>query len=401
MSIFFACYLNSIKYQIRILWRIGMKSTFNKTRISLVLIALIAGITACSKEKAEEPKVEEPAAQAAAESPVASSGVAYVTSQDAGVSVIDLATMQVVKQLDIKAVSPRGLGVTDDGKKLIVATKDNESVSVIDTATGEVLQQIKVGKNPEFVRVSGNFAYVSSEPSSKGGPPPKPGEKPKAEEEDDDDEELIPAKIAVIDLAKGEKVREITGGPETEGIEFSADGKQLVITNEADNTVTVHNIETGELVKTIKTHELGDRPRGIKVSPDGTTYLATLEYGNKFMVLDKDYNLVRTVDTAETPYGIADDKKGERIFVATNKAKLLQVFDAKTYEKIKEVPTANRCWHFSFTPDDKQILLACGKSDAVLVIDADKLEVTKQVEVKGMPWGLVTYPKSMGSLDKP
>jgi len=44
-------------------------------------------------------------------------------------------------------------------------------------------------------------------------------------------------------------------------------------------------------------------------------------------------------------------------------------------------------------------LLACGKSDAVFVIDADKLEVTKQIEVKNMPWGLVTYPKAMGSLD--
>ena len=379
----------------------NLTSSLNKTRISFILMALIAGMTACSKEKAEEPKLDEPAVQAESPAAVPSSGVAYVTSQDASVSVIDLATMEVTKQLDIKAVSPRGLGVTEDGKKLIVATRENESVSVIDTATGEVLQQIKVGKNPEFVRVNGNFAYVSSEPSSKGGPPPKPGEKAKAEEEDDDDEELIPAKIAVIDLSKGEKVREITGGPETEGIEFSADGKQLVITNEADNTVTIHNIETGELVKTIKTHELGDRPRGIKVSPDGSTYLATLEYGNKFMVLDKDYNLVRTVDTAETPYGIAYDKKGERIFVATNKAKLLQVFDAKTYEKIKDIPTGNRCWHFSFTPDDKQILLACGKSDAVYVIDAEKLEVTKQVEVKGMPWGLVTYPKAMGSLDKP
>jgi len=377
-----------------------MKLTLNKTRISLILIALMASVTACNKDKATEPKIEEPAAQTSAEAPTASSGVAYVTSQDAGVSVIDLATLEVVKQIDIKAESPRGLGVTEDGKKLIVATRENESVSVIDIATGDV-QQIKVGKNPEFVRVNGNFAYVSSEPSSKGGPPPKPGEKAKAEEEDDDDEELVPAKIAVIDIAKGEKIREITGGPETEGIEFSADGKQLVITNEADNTVTVHNLETGELVKTIKTHELGDRPRGIKVSPDGSTYLATLEYGNKFMVLDKDYNLVRTVDTAETPYGIAYDKKGERIFVATNKAKLLQVFDAKTYEKIKEIPTGNRCWHFSFTPNEKEILLACGKSDAVYVIDAEKLEVTKQIEVKGMPWGLVTYPKAMGSLDKP
>ena len=364
-----------------------------RTRMSLLLLALVATVAACNKQ--EEPATE--AAAPAAESPAGA--VAYVSTQDAGVNVIDLATMQVTKQFDVKAEGPRGLAVTDDGKQLVVATRENGSVSVIDTATGEVIKQIEVGKNPEFVRVSGNFAFVSSEPSSKAGPPPKPGEKPAEDDDDDDDDEKIPAKIAVVDLSKGEKIREITGGPETEGLEFSADGKQLVITNEADNTVTVHNIETGELVKTIATHEYGDRPRGIKVSPDGNTYLATLEFGNKFMVMDKDFNVVRTVDTAETPYGIAYDSKGERIFVATNKAKLLQVFDAKSFEKIKEVPTGNRCWHFSFTPDNKNILLACGKSDAVFVIDADKLEVTNQVEVKNMPWGVVTFPKAMGSLE--
>lgn len=363
-----------------------------RTRISLLLLALVASVSACNKTEEAVSEAMAPVTEDAS-----SGAVAYVSTQDAGVDVIDLATLKVTKQFDVKAEGPRGLAVTDDGKKLIVATKDNESISIIDTATGEVLQQVNVGKNPEFVRVSGNYAYVSSEPSSKGGPPPKPGEED--DDDDDDDDDKIPAKIAVVDLDKGEKIREITGGPETEGIEFSADGKQLVITNEADNTVTVHNIETGELIKTVQTHEHGDRPRGIKVSPDGNTYLATLEYGNKFMVLDKDFNVVRTVDTADTPYGIAYDQKGERIFVATNKAKLLQVFDAKTYEKIKEVPTGNRCWHFSFTPDNKNILLACGKSDAVFVIDADKLEVTSQVEVKNMPWGVVTYPKAMGSLE--
>ncbi len=379
--------------------------TKNKTVASLLALALIAGLSACNKPAdtdsgaKTDAAIEAPQANsdAGAGAAVASAGFAYVTSQDAGVTVIDLATMQVVKQIDVKAAGPRGLGVTEDGKKLIVATRENESISVIDTATGEVLQQIPVGKNPEFVRVKGDFAYISSEPSAKGGPPPKPGAKPA--EEDDDDEEKIPAKIAVVDLIKGEKVREITGGPETEGIEFSADGKNLVITNEADNTVTVHNIETGELVKTIQTHELGDRPRGIKVSPDGNTYLATLEYGNNFMVLDKDFNAVRTVPTGDTPYGISFNHAGDKIYVAANKSKTLEVYDAKTYQKLKEVTTGNRCWHFSFTPDDKQILLACGKSDAVLVIDAEKLEVTKQIEVKNLPWGLVTYPKSMGSLD--
>jgi len=327
-------------------------------------------------------------------------GKAYVSNQDGGVSVIDLNTMTSTSNIDVKAEGPRGLAVSDDGKLLIVATRENGSISIIDTATNEVLKQIPVGKNPEFVRVRGNFAYVSYEPSAKGGPPPAPGSAAAtaaAKEDADDDKE--PARIGIVDLKLGKKVREIIGGPETEGIEFSKDGKQLVITNEADNTITVHSLKTGKLLKTIKTHEYGDRPRGVKASPDGTTYVVTLEYGNKFMVMDKNFKVLRTVDTGVTPYGIAYDRKGERIFVAANKAKTLEVYDAKTYAKVKDITTGNRCWHFSFTPDDKEILLACGKSDAVLVIDVEKLEVTQQIEDKKMPWGLVTYPKSMGSLD--
>lgn len=327
-------------------------------------------------------------------------GKAYVSNQNGGVSVIDLNTLKSIGNIDVKADGPRGLGVSDDGKLLVVATRDNGSVSVIDTATNEVINQIKVGQNPEFVRIKGDYAFVSYEPSAKGGPPPVPGSaEALAAEKEDDDDDKEPARIGIIDLKLGKKIREITGGPETEGIEFSKDGKQLVITNEADNTVTVHNIKTGKLLKTIKTQKYGDRPRGIKVSPDGKTYLATLEYGNKFMVMNKNFKVLRTVDTGATPYGIAYDRKGERIFVAANKAKTLEVYNAKTYEKIKDIPTGNRCWHFTFTPDDKEILLACGKSDAIIVIDAEKLEVTQQIEDKKLPWGVVTYPKSMGSLD--
>lgn len=329
----------------------------------------------------------------------ADAGKAYVTSQDAGVTVLDLATMKATGNIDVKGAGPRGLGISEDGKLLIVATRENGSVSVIDTATQQVIKQITIGKNPEFVRVKGQYAFVSYEPSSKGGPPPKPGTEAKEEKDDDDDNET--ARIGIVDLKRGKKVREIIGGPETEGIEFSKDGKLLIITNEADNTITVHNIKSGKLIKKIDTHSYGDRPRGIKISPDGKTYVATLEYGNKFIVLDASFKVVKAVDTAATPYGISFDKAGKHIYVASNKDKLLQVFDAQTYAKLNDIPTGNRCWHFSFTPDDKEILLACGKSDAIFVIDVATAQVKQQVEVKNMPWGVVTFPKAMGSLDNP
>lgn len=365
------------------------KSRTYASRISALLIVLVAGLTACS-DKDQQTVVTEPAA-------AVPTNVAYISSQKAGISQIDLSTMSVVKTIDVKAKSPRGIGITDDGRHLIVATRENGSISVIDTTTGEVINQIFVGKNPEFVRVKGNYAFISSEPSAVGGPPPKPGEH--EEEDDDDDDDALPAKIAVVDLSEGKLIREITGGPETEGIEFSADGKLLVITNEADNTITVHDIETGELVKLIETEEYGKRPRGIKISPSGNEYIATLEFGNQYLVLDKDFNVTKAVNTGETPYGVAYSEDGKSIYVATNRAHQLEVYDATTHELVKSAESGKRCWHFSFTPNNEKIMLACGKSDDVYVYNTSDLSLSTKLDIPGMPWGVLTYPKSMGSLD--
>ncbi|ROH85795.1 hypothetical protein ED236_08625 [Pseudomethylobacillus aquaticus] len=366
-----------------------------RLRSSLLLLALASALSACG-DKEQTP--ETTAADVAA--PASDAGKAYVSNQDGGVSVIDLATLETTGNIDTKAGGPRGIGITADGKLLITANKDHGNISIIDAATGELVQHVEIGKNPEFVRVVGEMAYVSFEPSSKGGPPPKPGEVVH-EEEDDDDEADEPARIAIVDIKQGKKLREIVGGPETEGIEFSTDMSKLIITNEADNTVTVHDINTGELLKTIATKDLGVRPRGIKAAPDGSGYVATLEHGNNLLVLDKDFNVVRTVATGEAPYGVAYNRAGDKIYVAAGKAKTLEVYDAKTYDKINSVATGDRCWHFTFTPDDQQLLLTCGRSHEVLVIDVASHSVTKRIADKQLPWGIITYPKSVGSLDMP
>lgn len=383
------------------------------------LAALALSTAACDKPDSkpateavatQEATVTQTAAPAAASATLPKdgpAGLAYVSNQEGEISVIDLATLETVGGIPPGASSPRGIGISEDGAYLITANREEGNVSIIERQTGKLARQVPIGENPEFVRVRGAYAFVSYEPESEGGPPPKPGspealalEKKRAEarEKDDDDER---AQIAVVDIAQGTVARRIMGGMETEGIEFSADGKNILITNEADDTITVHEIETGKLVKSIDTKPHGPRPRGIKMAPDGKSYVATLEHGNKLLVLDEKFDPVKTVPTGNVPYGVAFDRKGERLFVALAHGKALQVFDAKTLAPIKEVPTGTRCWHFTFTPDDKQILVACGRSNEVVVIDAATLTEVKRIEDKKLPWGIVTWPKSVGSLDVP
>lgn len=382
-----------------------MKSIHLATKMRAVVlpVILIGLLAACSDKKTETTEtspVTSSAASAAPAEPTKSitandgKGVAYVSNQNGAVTVIDLATMETIGTLDVQASGPRGIGITSDGKLLVTANKGNENVSVIDTASGKVVRQITIGKNPEFVRVLDNMAYVTYEPSSKGGPPV-------AGAKDDDDDDDLPGHIAIVDIINGTVVHDIVGKPETEGLEFSPDGSKLIVTNESDNSITVHDRKTGKLLDSISVAKFGERPRGIKISPDGKTYVSTLELSNKLLILDSDLKPLRTVDTGESPYGVAFDSAGKYLYVAASRSGLLQVFDAKTFDKVKDIPTGKRCWHFTFTPDEKDILLACGKSDEVVVVDVDKQEQVKQIGDKQMPWGIVTYPKSMGSLDKP
>src|SRR6266481_6266517 len=286
--------------------------------------------------------------------------VAYVTNQGDGVTVIDLATMKTRQTLAV-GKDPRGLGITPDGRTLVTANQADEDVSVVDTATGKTIHRIAVGKNAEFVRVSpnGRFAYVTYEPSSSGKPPGKDesaGKSGKATQE----QAAEPAEIAVIDLSKFEVSARLPASPETEGMEFSPDGRELVVANEGDDTVVVYQLESGRAIKKIDISPYGKRPRGVKVSPDGSRFLVTLESSDNVLVLD-----------------------------------------SSTLAPIASIPVGKRCWHFSFTPDGQRVLVACGRSNALTVIDVAKRQAVSTLTGFDQPWGIVTYPKASGSLDAP
>ena len=343
----------------------------------------------------------------------AAAPLAYVTSEKAGVGVIDLDQMTLTQTFPVGADGPRGLSLNADGTRLLVANKNTDDLAVIDTATGKVVKRVKIGKNPEYVRVRNGYAYVTYEPGEDGGPPgAKPEGKPDAKGDnkpeanaggkpaaDDDDANKPPAEIAIIDMKNWHVIRSVTSGHETEGIEFSRDGQMMLVTNEGDDTVSVYHARTGAPIRTVKL-AAGGRPRGIRLSPDGKHYVVTLESLSKLVVIDAHtFDVLKTVDTRLGPYGVAFGPNGQRLFVAAARDQTVQVFDGHTYEHIADVPVGKRCWHFSFTPDGSKLLVACGRSDAVYVLDAKSYQPVKQIGDLPLAWGIVTYPHSDGSIE--
>jgi len=322
--------------------------------------------------------------------------VAYVTNQGAGVSVIDLSTLKTVRTIAVGR-DPRGLAITRTGRTLVTANQADADVSLVDTATGKVIQRVAVGANAEFVRIGpdGRFAYVTYEPSSTGKAagqgrarplkttrPPRP-------------------RIAVIDLAKFVVSARLPASLETEGMDFSPDGRELIVANEGDDTVVVYDLASGHAIKKIDISSYGKRPRGVKVSPDGSICLVTLESSDNFLVLDSRYNVLKAVAVGQGPYGVAFEPGGAHAWIAAARSGQMQVLDAKTFAPVASIPIGKRCWHFTFTPDGQKVLVACGRSNALIVIDAVSLQPVSTLTGFDQPWGIVTYPKASGSLDAP
>jgi YVTN family beta-propeller protein len=318
--------------------------------------------------------------------------VAYVSEENGGISVIDLKSLSVIRRVHPANLAPRGIGITFDGKYLVTANKDTADVAILSTPRLNVLRRIHVGDNPEFVKFdpSGQWFFTSFEPGSEAGPP--------GAAEDEDDENEPPAQIATFHVGTWAPGPVFTAGKDTEGLEFSADGKQLIVANESANTLGVYDARNGTLMRQVDLKSIGRRPRGVKRSPRDGTYAVTMEASGTLVRLDKNLNVVRSIQTDSKPYGLAFDRAGRRIFVAAAAAQKMDVYDADSLQELAQIPIGKRCWHFTFTPDDSELLLACGRSNNVVVIDANSYKQVKTIEGFDMPWGIITYPISYGSL---
>jgi len=323
--------------------------------------------------------------------------IAFVSFSKGFISIYQLDDMSKIADIEV-GDGARGMGISDDGKTLAVAVKSAGELILIDVESRKIIKRIAVGKNPEFVRVLNDKAFVAYEPSNQMAAPGADASHQKKKTKGDDDD-ATPARVSVVDLKSAKKVADIEAGLETEGIEFSADGQLLLVTNESDENVSVHDIASGKLVKKVDTKKHGLRPRGIKRSPDGNTFAVTLELSDKLLILNKSFEVQDVITTGNVPYGVTFNAAGTEIYVALAKAKAVQVFDAKSYAVKRTINVGERCWHFTLSPDESKLIAACGRSNNLVVADTQTGKILQDIASPGTPWGIITFPHSTGSLD--
>ena len=320
--------------------------------------------------------------------------VAYVSEEGGRISVIDLNSLQIVKTVQPNDVEPRGISLARDGRYLVTANKSTSDITVFDTRDLHLVQRIHVGGNPEFIKIhpNGKWFFVSCEPVSASVSP---------DQIEGREQNATVSQIVTLSTKNWSLGRTFIAGSETEGIEFSEDGKSLFVANEAQNTLSIFNIATGQRTREVDLAGYGSRPRGVKRSPQGNEYAVTMEVSATLLLLDRNLNVTRSAKTGAMPDGVSFDQQGRRVVVAAARAQKIQFYSKDSLELLGEAPVGQRCWHFTFTADDSKILVACGRSNSVDVIDTTTYRPIRTLTGFRMPWGIVTYPRAYGSLDLP
>src|SRR5262249_4656803 len=184
--------------------------------------------------------------------------LAYVSNEKGNtVSVIDTTKLQVVQTIKV-GQRPRGIGLTKDGKYILVCVGDDDAIEMIDTKTHEIVGTLPSGPDPEqFTQdPDGKILYVANEDNNM---------------------------VTVIDLERRVPLGEVQVGVEPEGMGLSPDGKMLVNTSETTNMAHFIDTATRQIVANVL---VDARPRFAQFKHDGSEVWVSAEIGGTVTVID-------------------------------------------------------------------------------------------------------------------
>ncbi|WP_292387683.1 PKD domain-containing protein [Methanosarcina sp. UBA5] len=199
----------------------------------------------------------------------------------------------------------------------------------------------------------------------------------------------------------------------------SSTGTYAYITNMNSKDVSIIDTDTNTVKATVN---VGDSPYGVAVNPAGTkvyvTQLNIGSYENAFpesivqkpalikktkeymatsegtvSVIDTATNTVTaTVTVGSSPYGVAVNPDGTKVYVANLGSSTVSVIDTATNTVTATVNVGNYPWGIAVTLDGTKVYVANLGSNTVSIIDTATNTVTATVPVGSVPSGVAVTP---------
>ena len=204
--------------------------------------------------------------------------------------------------------------------------------------------------------------------------------------------------VIVIDAATGQVVERIAVGKRPRGIRVSRDGTNLFVAlsgspiagpgvdesklppaDRAADGIGVVDLATRKLVRTLKS---GQDPEAFDLSPDGTTMYVSNEETAEMSVLDIASGTVRDrVKVGEEPEGVTVRPDGREVYVTCEADNEVVAIDTKTLKVVGRMKTAARPRSVVFTKDGSTAFVTDENAATISVLDTAKHTVAESIVI--------------------
>jgi DNA-binding beta-propeller fold protein YncE len=185
--------------------------------------------------------------------------------------------------------------------------------------------------------------------------------------------------VTMFDLKTLEVIKQIKVGPGLDGIMYDEPDDKIILTNHSRpiGTLTAIDPKTGDIVATVELEDTA--PEG--AAADGKAHIFVNNEGkNTIQVIDvKTWKATASWPLApcEGPTGIAYDKKTNRIFSGCNKTSV--VVDASSGKVVASITNGTRVDALGWDPSKKLIFIPNGGEGNVTVVHQDSADKYSEV----------------------
>ncbi len=164
----------------------------------------------------------------------------------------------------------------------------------------------------------------------------------------------------------------------------SSEATYAYITNGGSNTVSVIDTATNTVIATVN---VGDRPQGVAVSPDGTVVYVT-NYGGTVSVIDTATNTVTsTVSVGTNPNGIAVTADGEKVYVTNYGGNTVSVIDTASNTVAATVTVGNNPFGIAISGSEAYVTNDRDRTISIIDTGTDAVKATVNL-INEFPGGI-------------
>jgi DNA-binding beta-propeller fold protein YncE len=195
--------------------------------------------------------------------------------------------------------------------------------------------------------------------------------------------------IALIDVGSSQIIRKVPTGKFPCDLHFSPDGRFAYTPERDQDTVSMFDTRTWELVKSVSFPQ-GTQPYMLRVSPDGKeVWVQSAKVDTNVVLNASDLAMLATLPTGKGPVTNAWTPDARYSVVSNSADTFASVFDARTYKEVGRLAVGQGAANIGFTRDGSTGFMAVTGANAVAVIDMAKLSVVSQLKAGTQPQGLI------------